>query len=385
MRWQSAIRRRCGLLMNLGRRQLQRYSRHLLIPEVALGGQQRLSEARVLVIGAGGLGAPVLQYLAAAGIGRIGIMDGDVVDVTNLQRQVLFNEADVNQPKALVAAQRLRILNPLIAVDPIAHFINAANARDIIRLYDLVIDATDNFEARYLINDASRLENVPDVYGAIYRFEGQVATFAPDGPCYRCLFPSPPPPESIPSCSEGGVLGSLAGVVGALQATEALKLLLGIGRSLIGRMVLIDSLAGDTQHVNITIDRDCELHGAHQTIVDVNSVAVQEPRVNDSKTISAAMLDAYLDKTPSTRLLDVREEHEVSIGVAPRAVHIPASQIEGRLHELDSAIEYVVACRIGTKSRFVTARLKEIGFQRLLHLEGGLNSYALSQQEFLMF
>ena len=220
-----------------GRRALRRYSRHLLIPEVGLVGQERLLRSRVLVVGAGGLGSPVLAYLAAAGVGRIGIVDDDVVDETNLQRQVLFSQADVGRAKSAVAAQRIVALNPQVAVDAYPVRFTASNARDLVRPYDVVVDATDTFGSRYLVNDAARLENKPDVYGSIFRFDGQVSVFAPGGPCYRCLFPEPPPAGSVPTCAEGGVLGVLAGIVGTWQASEALKLLLGIGSPLAGRLL----------------------------------------------------------------------------------------------------------------------------------------------------
>ncbi len=373
------------MTVGAGRRDLRRYSRHLLIPEVGLAGQEKLARARVLLIGAGGLGAPVLQYLAAAGVGRIGIVDDDTVDVTNLQRQVIYANADVGRPKAQVAAQRALELNPQIAADPIGVRFDAGNARELVRLYDVVVDATDTFGARYLINDACRLEGKPDVYGSIFRFDGQVSVFAPGGPCYRCVFPVAPPEGTVPTCAEGGVLGVLPGIVGTWQANEVLKLLLGIGEPLIGRLALVDALGATVREVRLATDPDCPLHGEHATITDVSVDAV-EPRaplaVDD---LAAESLDAFLDEHPSAHVLDVREPHEVALGPAPRAVHIPATELEARMSELDTASEYVVACRVGVKSAWAAQRLHDAGFRRLHHLRGGLLVYAAFNEGFAFF
>ncbi|MBV8147930.1 MAG: HesA/MoeB/ThiF family protein, partial [Candidatus Eremiobacteraeota bacterium] len=255
--------------VKLGRSELRRYSRHLLIPEVGLAGQERLAAARALVIGAGGLGSPACQYLAAAGVGRLGVMDDDEVDVTNLQRQTIFSAADIGRKKAQVAAERLQALNPSVAVDAIAVRFDAGNAREIVRLYDVVLDCTDRFRSRYLINDACLLERKRDVYGSIFRFDGQVSVFgiAQSG-CYRCLYPEPPPPGSVPTCAEGGVLGALAGIVGAWQASEALKLLLDIGEPLAGRLMLIDSFQGRTREVRFDPDPACVLCGVNPVVHD---------------------------------------------------------------------------------------------------------------------
>ncbi|HMD02586.1 MAG TPA: molybdopterin-synthase adenylyltransferase MoeB, partial [Candidatus Baltobacteraceae bacterium] len=277
-----------------GRRNLRRYSRHLLIPEVGLAGQEKLAAARVLCVGAGGLGSPVLQYLAAAGVGRIGICDDDTVDETNLQRQVIYADADVGHLKAVAAAGRVLALNPQVAVDPIPQRLDASNARELIRLYDVVVDATDTFGARYTINDACRLEGKPDVYGSIFRFDGQVSVFAPGGPCYRCVFPEPPPEGLVPSCAEGGVLGVLAGLVGAWQASEALKLILGIGRSLIGRLLLVDALDARLREVAIESDPHCPLHGDAPTIVDVvETLGTPLPPLHVPE-LDSTELDAFL-------------------------------------------------------------------------------------------
>ncbi|MGP6159973.1 MAG: molybdopterin-synthase adenylyltransferase MoeB [Vulcanimicrobiaceae bacterium] len=366
-------------------RALRRYSRHLLIPEVGLPGQERLARARVLCVGAGGLGTPVLQYLAAAGVGRIGIVDDDEVDETNLQRQVIYATSDVGRLKATAAAERVSALNPHVAVDPIPLRLDASNARELVRLYDVVVDATDTFGARYLINDACRLEGKPDVYGSIFRFDGQVSVFAPGGPCYRCVFPEPPPEGTVPSCAEGGVLGVLAGIVGTWQANEALKLILGVGRTLAGRLLLIDAFDARMRELALVVDPDCPLHGAEPTIHDVTETAPAARPASLVPELEPEELDAFLERTPGAQLLDVREPHEIVLGVRSDALHVPASALEGRLHELDSAKTYVVACRVGAKSRWAVQRLHDAGFRRLHHLRGGLLAYGVLDPAFEVF
>jgi molybdopterin/thiamine biosynthesis adenylyltransferase/rhodanese-related sulfurtransferase len=365
-------------------RERRRYSRHLLIPEVGLAGQERLRASRVLVVGAGGLGSPALQYLAAAGVGRIGVIDDDVVDDTNLQRQTIFNQADVGCEKAVAAAEHLHALNPLVSVDALALRLDERNARDLVRLYDLVLDCTDRFPTRYLINDACFLEHRPDVYGSIFRFDGQVSVFgSPDGPCYRCLYPEPPPPDSRPTCAEGGVLGALAGIVGAWQANEALKLLIGIGEPLVGRLLLIDTLLARVRRVRFDRDPDCALCGDRASIVAITRERYDDaPPDSTVAEIEAEGLEAALR---DARLLDVREPHEAVLGSIDGAIVIPASELEARMHELDSALTYVVACRVGAKSRWAVARLRDAGFTRLLHLRGGLLAYAARHDEFAFF
>lgn len=366
--------------------QLRRYSRHLLIPEVGLRGQERLNGSAVLVVGAGGLGSPALQYLAAAGVGRVGIVDGDVVDETNLQRQTLFGLGDVGRRKAVVASHRLHAVNPSIAIEAVSVPLDARNARALVRSYDCVLDCTDRFETRYLINDACVLEKRPDVYGSIFRFDGQVSVFAPGGPCYRCLFPEMPPSGSVPSCAEGGVLGALAGVVGAWQASEALKLLLGVGEPLIGRLMLIDTLRAQSTEVCFERDAQCSACGDRPTILDTEALAYAggETRAlpDDIAEIDADELEEALR---GATLLDVREPHEAVLGTIDGAIRIPASQLEARMFELDSATRYVVACRVGVKSSWAAQRLREAGFGRLLHLRGGLLTYAARHDEFAFF
>lgn len=361
---------------------LRRYSRHLLIPEVGVPGQERLSAARVLCIGAGGLGSPVLQYLAAAGVGRIGVMDDDAVDESNLQRQTIFATRDVGKSKAQVAAQRVREINPLVASDPIAARFDTSNARDLVRLYDVVVDCTDRFETRYLVNDACILEGKPDVYGSIFRFDGQVSVFAPgSGPCYRCLFPQAPPAGAVPTCAEGGVLGVLAGIVGTLQANEALKLILGIGETLVGRLLLVDALGMHMREVTIERDAQCPLCGEDPSITNVSAQA-QEEEAAGVEEIAPAQLDEALRDAV---LLDVREPHEAVLGVLDGALHIAASDLPERLHELDSAKSYVVACRVGQKSLWAARLLRDAGFRRIVHLQGGLLAYAAQHEDFAFF
>jgi len=364
---------------------LRRYSRHLLIPEVGLAGQEKLAAARVLVVGAGGLGSPILAYLAAAGVGRIGIVDDDVVDVTNLQRQILYATADVGRPKAHLAAERLHALNPQIAIDALDVRFDATNARALVRAYDVVVDGTDTFGSRYLVNDACVLEGKPDVYGSIFRFDGQVSVFgAAGGPCYRCLYPEPPPDDLVPNCAEGGVLGVLGGIIGTWQAAEALKLVLGIGRPLIGRLVLIDALDARVREVRIARDPACPLCGDAPTLHDVAPRAAAPP-ANDPDEIDAAELDAVLAADPLARLLDVREPHEAVFGAPHDALALPATQLEARLHELDLTAHYVVACRVGAKSRWAARRLRDAGFGHVRHLRDGLLAYAAIDAGFDVF
>ena len=360
-----------------------RYSRHLLIPEVGLAGQERLSRARALVVGAGGLGSPVLQYLAAAGVGRIGVMDDDDVDVTNLQRQTIFRESDVGRNKAVVAGEMIAALNPLASVDVLSFRFEPANARGLAGVYDVIVDCTDRFSTRYLISDAARLEGKPDIYGSIYRFDGQVSVFAPGGPCYRCLYPQPPPMESRPTCAEGGVLGALAGIVGTWQAAETLKVLLKIGEPLIGRLMLIDALGACIREVQFEPDSACELCGERSSISEI--VAERYDEISSNAAVDEIEATDLDDALRDALLLDVREPHETVFGSIVGAVSIPASQLEARMHELDSAAHYVVACRVGAKSRWAVQRLADAGFTRLAHLRGGLLAYAARHAEFEIF
>ncbi|MGC8485954.1 MAG: molybdopterin-synthase adenylyltransferase MoeB [Candidatus Baltobacteraceae bacterium] len=362
---------------------LRRYSRHLLIPEIGLAGQERLAAARALVIGAGGLGAPVLAYLAAAGVGRIGIIDDDCVDESNLQRQILFEQADIGRPKAEVAAQRLHALNPQVTLDALQVRFHASNARELVRLYDVVIDCSDRFTTRYCTSDACSLEGKIEIFAAIFRFDGQVTRFDPEGPCYRCLFPHAPEPGSVPTCAEGGVLGVLPGIVGAWQASEALKALLQIGDPLRGRLMLVDALAARTHEVRFERDPECVRCGDHPTLFEpVDQPEEARAELSGIAEIAPEQLDAAMHEAI---LLDVREPHEVALGLVPGALHIPASQLEARMHELDSAKRYIVACRVGVRSRWAIGRLRDAGFKRLAHLDGGLLRYAALDAGFGFF
>lgn len=365
---------------------LRRYSRHLLIPEVGVAGQERLSAARVLCIGAGGLGSPVLQYLAAAGVGRIGIVDDDVVDESNLQRQTIFETADIGTRKAEVAARRVHGVNPLVNTDVIPLRFDRGNARELVRLYDVVVDCTDRFSTRYLINDACALEGKPDVYGSIFRFDGQVSVFWRDrGPCYRCLFPQAPPEGSVPSCAEGGVLGVLAGIVGTLQANEALKLVLGIGESLAGRLLLVDALGAHVREVTLECDPACIVCGPDAQLTELPPDPDDAASPFDSARGKDELEPQQLDDALQTAvLLDVREPHEAVLGVLEGGLHIPASELPSRLHELDSSKTYVVACRVGARSRWAADLLTDAGF-RIKHLHGGLLAYTALNEQFLMF
>jgi len=366
---------------------LRRYSRHLLIPEVGLEGQERLARARVLVVGAGGLGSPVLAYLAAAGVGRIGVVDDDVVDITNLQRQILYRTADVGSKKAELAAERLHALNPQIAIDPIPIRFEASNARELVRVYDVVVDGTDSFATRYLINDACVLEKKPDVYGSIFRFDGQISVFGLSGaPCYRCLYPEPPPPDTVPTCAEGGVLGVLPGIVGTWQANETLKLLLNIGSPLVGRLAVIDALSGRMREFRIERDPACVLCGDSPSILDVYEID-DGMRVipRDAREIEAVELEGFLNVNPAAQILDVREPHEAVLGSPSRSIAMPASVLEARMHELDTARDYVVACRVGTRSLWAAQRLRDAGFGRIWHLHGGLLALAARDESFEFF
>ncbi len=310
-------------------------------------------------------------------------MDGDTVDETNLQRQTIFVTADVGRNKAAVAAEHLLALNPLVAVDALPLHFDGDNARELVRLYDVVLDCTDRFRARYLINDACVLEGRTDVYGSIFRFDGQVSVFgAEGGPCYRCLYPEPPPAASVPTCAEGGVLGALAGIVGAWQASETLKVLLRIGKPLVGRLMLIDSLGARVREIGFERDAGCAVCGERPSIRDATPIDDEPEAVGEWEEIDAAALNAALK---SARLLDVREPHEVVLGSIEGAIAIPATQLEARMHELDPSVRYVVACRIGAKSTWAMRRLRDAGFTRLLHLRGGLLAYAVQHPDFEFF
>jgi molybdopterin/thiamine biosynthesis adenylyltransferase/rhodanese-related sulfurtransferase len=364
--------------MDLTREELHRYSRHLILPDVALDGQKRIKAARVLLIGAGGLGSPAALYLAAAGVGTLGLVDFDVVDLTNLQRQVLHGTSDVGHAKLESARDRIADLNPNVRVETHETRLTSANAIEILREYDVIVDGTDNFATRYLTNDACVILGKPNVYGSIFRFEGQASIFAmPDGPCYRCLFPNPPPPGLVPSCAEGGVLGVLPGIVGTIQATEALKLILGIGDTLVGRLLLIDAMGMRFHTVRVPRDPNCPACGTREIreLIDYDEYCGtpggEMPARNDVPEITPTELAARLDAKEDLELIDVREQYEWQLGRLPTARLIPLGQLPGALSTLDSTREIVVYCRSGIRSADATKQLLAAGF-RATNLAGGI-------------
>jgi adenylyltransferase/sulfurtransferase len=366
-------------LEELSSDEILRYSRHLILPEVALEGQQRLKASRVLLIGAGGLGSPLALYLAAAGVGTIGLVDFDVVDVTNLQRQIVHGSKDVGRPKLESARDRLKDMNPYVHVEGYETRLTSENALEIVRDYDIVIDGTDNFATRYLTNDACVILGKPNVYGSIYRFEGQSSVFATeDGPCYRCLFPEPPPPGLVPSCAEGGVLGVLPGLVGTIQATEGIKLLLGIGEPLIGRLLLIDALSMQFRTMKLRKNPNCPACGTHEIreLIDydqfcgVGGDPEQDP--NGVPEITPAELATKQGRRDDFDLIDVREPHEWAIAKIPGARLVPLSAFTESLATFDSARDIVVHCKMGGRSAKAVRQLQAAGFKRVWNLAGGI-------------
>lgn len=363
--------------VSLSRDELLRYSRHLLLPEVSLEGQLRLKQARVLCVGAGGLGAPLTLYLAAAGIGRIGLVEFDAVDVTNLQRQVLYATGDVGRPKIEAACERLRGINPEIEV--VAHPVRLAsdNVMELVGAYEVIADGTDNFPTRYLVNDACVLAGKPNVHASIFRFDGQVSVFdARIGPCYRCLFPEPPPPGLVPSCAEGGVLGVLPGILGTLQALEVLKLVLGRGEPLVGRLVLFDALAHSFREIAVAKDPACPVCGTNPSITTPRdeTAACEPPEV--PQTISVESFHARREAGEPFLLLDVREPHEMRIATIPGATPFPLSELPARMHELDPGRPYVLSCHYDGRSRHAATLLRRAGFSRVTVLLGGIDAWA---------
>jgi adenylyltransferase/sulfurtransferase len=381
--------------VELSKEDVKRYSRHLIMPEVGVSGQKKLRAASVLLIGAGGLGSPLAMYLAAAGIGRIGLVDYDVVDYTNLQRQIIHGTKDVGKPKLESAKARILDINPGVEVDTYNVPLTSENALEIFEPYDIIIDGTDNFPTRYLTNDACVLLGKPNVYGSIFRFEGQASVFyAEEGPCYRCLFPEPPPPGLVPSCAEGGVLGVLPGTIGAIQATEAIKLILGNGTSLIGRLLLYDALNMSFDEVRLRKNPNCPVCSENPTLTELidyeqfcgmpahdRSLYVTSANGSGAKEIpqmTPKELKARLDQGDPLFILDVREPHEWEISnlASLGAVLIPKGQVLDRMNELDTASEIVVQCRTGARSADVVGLLQEHGFNKLHNLDGGINQWA---------
>jgi len=370
-------------LKPLSHEELLRYSRHLTLPDVGLEGQSQLRDASVLLIGAGGLGSPAALYLAAAGVGTLGLVDFDVVDRSNLQRQILHGTAAIGTPKIDSARERLRDINPHVQVETFGQKVTSANALEIIREFDIVVDGSDNFPTRYLVNDACVLLGKPDVYGAVFRFDGQVSVFsAKDGPCYRCLYAEPPPPDLVPSCADGGVLGVLPGIIGSLQALEAIKLIVGFGESLIGRLVLFDGRRMQFRELALQKDPDCPVCGAHPTVTqlidyDAFCGAGEAGRETaEGVEISAAELQRERGRKPDLVLVDVREPREAEIARIEGSRNIPLHELAGRLSELSSDREIVTLCHHGLRSLKAREILKGAGFASVRSLAGGIDAWA---------
>jgi len=374
------------MLPELSHSEIHRYSRHLLIPEVGMEGQKKLKAASVLVIGTGGLGSPVALYLAAAGIGRIGLVDYDVVDFSNLQRQVIHGQSGLGELKVESAKARMLDINPDIQVDTYNEPFTSENAFRIAEPYDIIIDGTDNFPTRYLTNDLAVLTGKPNVYGSIFRFDGQLSVFyAKEGPCYRCLFPEPPPPGLVPSCAEGGVLGVLPGTIGTLQATEALKLILGIGEPLIGKLMLYNALDMSFDFVKLRKNPHCKVCGPNPEITELIDYEAfcgvpmhdhDEGSAGADWDITALDLAERIKKGNSLKIIDVREPHELEISSIEGAELIPLGQLASRLSELNSAEEIVLMCKAGTRSTRALEILHSAGFRKMKNLKGGINAWA---------
>jgi sulfur-carrier protein adenylyltransferase/sulfurtransferase len=382
--------------ITLNKDEILRYSRHLILPEVGMEGQLKLKNAKVLMVGAGGLGAPLGLYLAASGVGRVGIVDFDVVDYTNLQRQVIHGTKDVGRKKLDSAADSMLDINPYMQVDKFDTAITSENALDIIKDYDMVVDGTDNFPTRYLINDACVLLKKPNVYGSIFRFEGQATIFAyPDGPCYRCLYPEPPPPGLVPSCAEGGVLGILPGTIGLIQATEAVKLILGVGESLLGRLLLYDALAMHFRELKLRRNPECPVCGDNPSIHELidyhqfcgvpnpaevaamsEKSAEQQAGYMSDTEIDAVALKARLDRGDKFQFIDVREPNEYQIASIPGAKLIPLGDVPKRVGELDPNTEVIVHCKMGGRSAKACDFLRQSGFKNVKNMLGGITAWS---------
>jgi adenylyltransferase/sulfurtransferase len=370
----------------LSNEEVLRYSRHLIMPEVGMDGQQKLKAARVLCIGTGGLGSPVALYLAAAGVGHLGLVDFDVVDFTNLQRQIIHFTGDVGRPKLQSAKEKIAAINPFVEVKTFETKLTSENALKIFGDFDIVIDGTDNFPTRFLVNDACVFTGKPNVYGSIFRFEGQASVFAAkDGPCYRCLYPEPPPPGLVPSCAEGGVLGILPGLVGLIQATEAIKLILGSGEPLVGRLLLVDALGMKFRELKLRKNPDCVVCGKHPTVTKLidyeefcglrgqeKPVTPNQPGVPE---ITVEELKARLDAKDDVFILDVREPHEFKI-CNLNGYLIPLAELPKRVQELDPDKDMVVHCRSGARSAKAVAFLRQAGFSKATNLKGGILAWA---------
>jgi molybdopterin/thiamine biosynthesis adenylyltransferase/rhodanese-related sulfurtransferase len=368
---------------SLSKDEILRYSRHLILPEVGMDGQVKLKQAKVLCVGAGGLGSPVALYLAAAGVGTLGIVDFDIVDFTNLQRQIIHGTDDVGRKKLDSAAESIAAINPNVEVRKFETRLTSANALEIFRDFDIVVDGTDNFATRYLVNDACVLTGKPNVYGSIFRFEGQASVFATkNGPCYRCLYPEPPPPGVVPSCAEGGVLGILPGLVGLIQATETIKLILGTGESLVGRLLMVDALSMRFRELKLRKSADCPVCGEHPTVTQLIDYEQFCGIRGEEKAPAANIVDMTpeelkqrLDAGDDLFVLDVRDPHEYQICNLGGHL-IPLNDLPKRVGELDSSREIVVHCKMGGRSAKAVDFLKQAGFTRVHNLAGGINAWA---------
>src|SRR5262245_21518486 len=372
-------------MTNLSNEEIRRYSRHLIMPEFGMEGQRRMKEGSVLLIGTGGLGSPLALYLAAAGVGHIGLVDFDVVDESNLQRQIVHGTSTLGVRKTESAKRRLLDLNPNVEVTTYEEQVTSENAFELMRPYDLIVDGTDNFPTRYLTNDASVMLGKPNVYGSIFRFEGQATVFYPreGGPCYRCLYPEPPPPGLVPSCAEGGVLGVLPGVIGTIQATEAIKLIMGIGETLVGRLMLYDALAMRFRELKLRRNKDCPVCGEHPTITELIDyelfcgIVPQNDSLGSQYEITPIELAAWLKREDRPFLLDVRNPHEYAIAHIPGADKlIPVDELASHLNELDSSREMVVYCKSGARSGRAVNLLKGAGFRKVKNLVGGITRWS---------
>jgi adenylyltransferase/sulfurtransferase len=371
------------MLPTLTNEEIKRYSRHLIMPEVGMDGQRRLKQGRVLCIGAGGLGSPAAMYLAAAGVGTIGLVDFDVVDFSNLQRQIIHGTPDVGRSKLASARDRLRAINPNVEVLTYEAALSSENALKLFEPYDVILDGTDNFPTRYLTNDACVLLGKPNAYGSIFRFEGQASVFSTrDGPCYRCLYPEPPPPGLVPSCAEGGVLGVLPGIIGVIQATESIKLITGIGEPLIGRFLIYDALRMRFRELKLRKDEDCPVCGTHPSVtalIDYEqfcglrpAAEAVVPAASNGFEISALELKRRLDRGDTLRIIDVREPNEYQINRIQGSQLIPLGELPRRYAELDPDEELVMQCKVGARSAKAADFLRSVGFRRVLNLRGGI-------------
>jgi sulfur-carrier protein adenylyltransferase/sulfurtransferase len=370
--------------VDLSNEEIARYSRHLIMPEVALDGQKTLKQARVLTIGAGGLGSPLAMYLAAAGIGTIGIVDFDVVDESNLQRQIIHGTSDLGRPKLESAREKIEDINPNVSVETFGEPLSSENALEIFEDFDVIVDGTDNFPTRYLVNDASVLTGKPNVYGSIFRFEGQASVFyAEEGPCYRCLYPEPPPPGLVPSCAEGGVLGILPGAIGTIQATETVKLILGIGEPLIGRLLLYDALGMRFREMKLRKDPNCPVCGENPTVTELIDYqefcgipqANAQAQADEVPEITVQELEGRLRNGSKVSVLDVREPHEYEVANIGARL-IPLAELPERLVELDRDETLAVHCKSGGRSARAVKLLKEAGFQNVYNVRGGIDAWS---------